>query len=180
MKKKNKSNNMFESKELKRVNYANQDYNKIITFIILVVILCACLGGLFYFNGKYVSKDEFQNETTTTTEVSFDSTTIIVDEMFKIADKEYYVLAYDKKDKTETTLYGGFSKSFDKENVELYVVDLSDKMNSKYYDKKTKTNVAPTKASEVMFSGSTLLTFKDGKVTSCLTDKDAIYNKLMK
>lgn len=177
MNKNKKNDNKFISKEIKKTSYMNEDYKKAISFIIVLIIILGLIALLFFLNGKYVTKDEFQNTTTTTTAPSYDETVITVDKMFKMSDSEYMVMLYDKTVKESSVLYDGLVNSYSGE-VNLYSVDLSKKMNSKYYDTKGKENTKPTKASEVMITKPTLIVIKKGKVTSYITNTDDIVKKL--
>jgi len=178
MKKKNKSTNRFESKELKKSSYMNEDMKKVITFIVVLIVVMAFILLLFFLNGKYVTKDEFQTSTTTTTTVvSYDETIITVDELFSQNEKEYMVLLYDGDDELTNFLYSGLITSYSGDTT-LYSIDLANKMNANHYDKSGEANKNPKTSDDVMVTGPTLITIKKGKVTSYITDKDEIKDKL--
>ena len=70
-----KNKQKFYSKEIKRNKQMNDDYKKFLAFIIVSVVVLGLLGVLYLLNGKYVTKDLFQDDSkTTTTEVSYDPT----------------------------------------------------------------------------------------------------------
>ena len=176
--KKKSSEVKFVSKELKKVSNASDDYKKFVNLIIVLVVMAVLFGGLFYFNGKFVSKDEFQGKTTTTTtEVSFDASLLTVDNMFKVSDKDYYVMVYESSDKLNGAFYGSLVTSY-KGNEKLYSIDLQSAMNKKYYNKDGKENTNPTKASDVSFTRPALIHIKNGKVVSFETNKTKIIEKL--
>lgn len=178
-KNKNKSNNRFESKELKKSKYMNEDTKKVIAFIVVLIVVVVFIVLLYFLNGKYVTKDEFQTTTTTTTTTAtYDETIITVDEIFSQSDKEYMVLLYDADDDLTNFLYSGLITSYSGD-ITLYSIDLSNKMNSSHYDKEGEENTSPKTSNDVLVTGATLITIKKGKVTSYITDKDEIKDKLM-
>ena len=174
-KQKNNKDVTFVTKELKNINYMNDDTRKIITFLVILLVVGLGFGVLFLLQTKVEEKTA---TTTTTTAVTYDETNIIIPDMFRKTDKEFMVLIYDKSDNVENTYYAQKAASYESKTVKLYVANLADGMNAKYYDVKGKANTKPTKADEVVITKSTLITFKDGKVTSYITDKDAILKKL--
>lgn len=88
------------------------------------------------------------------------------------------VLLYDKSSDVENVLYNGLVGSYDNERVELYTVDLSSAMNKKYFNKDGEENKSPSKASDLVITKTTLITINKGKVTSYITEKDKIVEKL--
>ena len=143
-------------------------YNVVIP--IITSVLGGLIGGLFLLNGKYVTKDLFQGDvTTTTTEVSYDSTLLTVSTLFDVKDSEYYVMLYDTSEETAFK-YDNLVLGFKEVDIKLYSVDMSNAMNKKYYDINGKENVSPTKSSEIMITRPTLLHIKKGKVVDYITD----------
>lgn len=177
MKKKDKKK--FYSTEIKRNKTMNDDYKRAITFIVVLLIVCGAIGLLFLLNGKYVTKDMFQKTTTApTTEVSYDHTLLTVSNLFDVSDSEYYVMLYDNSDETKAFLYSNLVVGFKEVDIPLYSVDMSNAMNSKYYDVKGTENTKPTKSSEVMITRPTLMHIKKGKVVNYITDLDTIVQYL--
>lgn len=174
---KKKNEIKFQTREIKKRRNINDDYKVVIAFLVVLVIIAGLVALLFYFNGKFVSKDLFQKSSTTTTTAKYDETLLTIDSMFKVTDKEYYVLLFDSKEET-SFLYSNLKTSYEDENVGLYMVDLGSKMNKKYYDPSGKENTSPKKASEVLIVRPTLIKFKNGKITSYITEKEEIVKKL--
>lgn len=171
---------VFYTQELKKSKTINEDTVKIITFIIVLIVVLALLGGLFYLNGKYVTKDiDKTTTTTTTTEAVYDDTKLTVNTMFDVSKKDtYYVLAYDSTDELVGQYLYSNASTANIENIKVYTLDLNNAMNQKYYDSTKEPNTKPTKPSEVSFKTNTLLVFKKGKVVEFITDQDAITKKL--
>lgn len=183
VKKKNKNTQdngeiKFYSKEMKKESESTNNIKLIMGFIILVAVISLLVYLLFYINGKYVTKDKYQTETTTTTTTAiYDNTKTTVSEMFKIKDKNYYVLAYDPDDEINGSYYRQLVNQY-KGDISVYTLDYTISMNSKYYDSNGTENTSPKSASDVMLTRPTLLIFKSGKVTDYITDKDTIVKTL--
>lgn len=178
MKKKN-SDNRFQSKEIKRNKSINEDYKKVIGFLVVLVIIFLLLGLVYFLNGKFVTKDHFQDSSATTTSPKFDSSVILLDDMLKQGKSEYMVMIYDTKDENQDILYADLVAGYDDELVSLYTVDLSSAMNKKYYNKEGKENTKPTKISDIVITKPTLIVVKKGKISSYITDYDKISKKLL-
>ncbi len=177
MKKKNNNTSRFQSKQIKINGGLNEDYKKVISFFIVLAIILGAVFLLYYFNGQFVTKD-LKNKETTTTTAKYDSSVIVVDDIFKQGNGEYMVLLYDKASNVESVLYNGLVASYDNEKVNLYTVDLSSALNKRYYNKDGEENKKPTKASDLVITKATLITIKKGKVTSYITEKDKIVEKI--
>lgn len=179
MKKKNKNTSRFQSTPIQINGGLNEDYKKVISFFIVLLVIVVAVLLLYFLNGQYVTKDFKEKETTTTT-AKYDASVITAADLFKQGKNEYMVLLYDTSDNVEDVLYGSLVGMYDDEKVKLYTVDLASALNKKYYNKDGEENKAPTKASELVITKTTLITINKGKVTSYITDKDKIVEKLTK
>ena len=176
-----KNKQKFYSKEIKKNRELNDDYKRVVTFIVVLLVIGLCIAVLFLLNGKYVTKDLFQDKTTTTTtEVSYDSSLLTVSTLFSVNDSEYLVLLYDKSNKNTGFLYDDLVLGFVEDKVSLYSVDMSNQMNKKYYDINGEANKKPTKSSEVLITGPTLMHIKKKKIVEYITDRDEIISTLDK
>ncbi|MCH5166632.1 MAG: hypothetical protein J1F35_01945 [Erysipelotrichales bacterium] len=180
MKKKNKQTEIkrFESTEIKQSAFINEDYKTFKTFIIVLIIVLTLLGLLFFFNAKLVTKDMFNDETTTTAPVSYIDTTILADHILGTNNPHYMVLLYDTEDKTSNILYDSLFNNYSGDE-DLYAVDLANKMNASHYDKNQENeNKSPKTNEEIVVSGPTLLVVKENKVVEYITDAKKIQEKL--
>lgn len=168
---------MKKEKLIKQQKIVNEDYQKIKGLLIATIVVLVLIGGLFYINAKFVTKDLFQKDNTTTTEATYDKTLLTVNTMFKVNDKEYLVLAYDKNDQITKDTYNNLVLSYQADKVNLYSINLADQMNKKYYDLTKEQSLENNK---INFNKATLLTIKDGKITSSITDMEKIIDKLSK
>ena len=165
----------FKTETLRKEESADEDFKKIIAFLVFILIIGLCVGGLYFFNAKYVTKDSFQEEsTTTTTEVSYNRNLINVSDIFGMdSKKDYNVLLYDKKDKMQEEFYKSVaSRTYG--DTPLYTVDLSLASNKAYYDPKGEENTKPTKTEEIKITRPTLIKFKKGKVVGYITSQEEI------
>ena len=170
----------FETKPLKNTS-VDHNNSAVVTFIIALIVICVLVGGLYFVNAKYVTKDKYQTTTTTTTtEPSFDATVILGDDALSQSDKEYMVLFFDKKSK-EGSYYASLASGY-KKDTKLYSVDLSNKMNAEYIStSEVKFDLMPTTLDglkKVKTSSPTLITVKKGKIVDFVTDIQTIYSKL--
>jgi hypothetical protein len=165
----------FKTETLKKEASSDEDFKKIIAFLVFVLIIGLCIGGLYFFNAKYVTKDSFQEEsTTTTTEVSYNKNLINVSDIFGMdSKKDYNVLLYDKKDKMQEEFYKSVAaRTYG--DTPLYTVDLSLASNKAYYDPNGEENTKPTKVEEIKITRPTLIKFKKGKVVGYYTSQEDI------
>lgn len=170
----------FDSVELKKQDAIADDYKKVVTFVIILVIMALLFGGLYYFNAKFVTKDEFQNkEDETTTTVKLDTSLILADDIFNIKDDNYLVMLYDASDETSAFLYENAVTGY-KGDLSVYKVDLSSAMNKSHYNKDGVENTNPNNANELSVTRNTLIEIKKGKVVNYITDRDSIIKKLSK
>ena len=164
----------FETTVMKKETNVDEDYKKIVVFLVFIIIIGLAIGGLYVFNAKYVTKDNFQEEeTTTTTTVAFSKYNINVNDVFKIDSKEYNVLFYDKKDDIQNQFYSSVS-SRTYGDIPLYTVDMSIASNKPYYNKDGKENTNPSKYDEIVITRPTLIKFKKGKVVGYITSQEDI------
>ena len=178
--KKNKQKEVkrFESTEIKQSAFINEDYKTFKTFIIVLIIVITLLGLLFLFNGKLVTKDMFNDETTTTAPISYIDTTILADNILGTNNPHYMVLLYDTQDKTSNMLYDTLFNSYNGDE-DLYAVDLANKMNAAHYNKNQENeNRSPKTNEEIVVSGPTLLVINENKVVEYITDAEKIKEKL--
>lgn len=166
----------FETKEIKKSKYMNDDVSKIISFIIVLVIVGLFIGTLFFINGKYVTKDEFQDNKTTES-VTIDQKLVTLDGIFKVSKNEYYVLAYSLKNTKVGSTLTSLKNSY---SGDIYVANLDETVNKGHYDttKEEKVNVKDVK--ELNLTKPTLIKIKDKKIVSYTTDIDEMINLLSK
>ena len=170
----------FETTQLKNTS-VDHNNSAVVTFIIALIVIGVLVGGLYFVNAKFVTKDRYQAETTTTTsEPSYDATVILADDSLNQKEKEYMVLFFDKSTK-EGSYYSSLASGY-KKDTKLYSVDLSNKMNAEYIaTSEVKYDIMPTTLDglkKVKTASPTLIYVKKGKITNYITDINMIYSKL--
>lgn len=178
MKKKKTNELNFESKEIKKNRQVNDDYKMVIGFVVMLVIIAFITILLYFFNGKYVTKDLI-NEKPTTTQATYDDTKITVADIFKIKKDNYYVLLYNTEDDI-SFLYSNLSASYTNKKVPLYTIDMANALNKKYYNIDGKENKNVTKYEDLVITKPTLIEIKNKKIVSYKSNKDDIVNILSK
>ena len=167
MKKINKNKNSGDT------NFRTSFFKVIKMFIVVIVIF-----GLFYLLTIYLLNKP-SNSTSTSNATKVDTTIsykeILAGSSFDI-DGEYLVIYYDQSDEElKSTITSLISTYEDKENHKnVYTVDMSSALNSKYLGDLSNTN--PSSINDLKINGSTMIIFKDGKVDKYIEGKDDITN----
>src|SRR5574344_1927444 len=115
----------------------NNEDDKIIKRFIIILVIIILVAILIYAITKYAVKKDTTSSTSneTTNEVSVDNSVAIIGTMLKKSASEYYVLIYSKTS-TDASTYTQLVTNYKKESsaLPIYTVDLSNALNSKYYD----------------------------------------------
>lgn len=165
-KKNNKGNN-------RKVRKIETEENKIVKrFLIILLVVIACIGIVYLLTKLIVDKDEAKTDTKTTETFDYDKT--ILGSAFNRPYEEYYIIAYKGTDEEAVNLSNSINTYLTKENhTKIYYADLDDYMNKKFYDEEN-VNKNATKASELKVGKYNLIKFKDGQITEFITDIDSI------
>lgn len=170
MKKETKS---FETKEIKKSKYMNDDVKKVISFLVVLLIVALFIGLLFFINGKYVTKDEFQNSTTNA--VSINTKLITLDDILKSEKSEYYVLAYNAEDTKSASIYSSLVSST---KSDIFYVNLDEAINKNHYNVAGEEKVSVKDVKDLMLTKPTLIKVKSKKIVSYTTNIDEIIKEL--
>ena len=139
--------------------------------IIIIVVAAILLVGMYFLTTLILSKDT-EEEKVTENAIQYDE--ILAGESFN-QDGEYYVIYYDSSDSYSSISSLISSYQLNNKDTKLYSVDLSNGMNKKYI---TDGDVVTSSASSLKVKDTTLLKFKNGKVTDTITDITKITNFL--
>jgi len=160
------------------MNYMEED-KAVRNFIIIFIIVLLFVVGIYFFT-VFVNKDNEtkSDETNTTEEVQIDSTKVIVGTMLQKSDDDYYVILY-KSDDAKASEYASLASVYKtgKNALPIYTVDLSDGLNSKFYDKE-HTNYSSDNVNDLRFGDITLLRVKDNKIVKSIDSIDSIKKEL--
>ncbi len=153
-----------------------EEVKKAITLLIVVLII---LGAVYVVTEmmKDNSKTSNKTKTTTTTKSSVNldakySNMIILSKVFSMPESEYKVLFYSNKN-----IKDSLSKSIElydsnEDNIKLYKVNYDESINKSVLQ--NEDNKSATKADELKVKGVTLITIKEGTITSYITNYDDI------
>lgn len=167
-----------ENKKVKKnkVKIQTAEQLEIRNFLIVILVVLLCVGGIYLATRLFVTKDLGKNNDNQTQEETVSGTinyeTAIMGTILNKADKEYYVAIYDQSDKGKyfadmLTLMFAYAE---KENsLPVYTVDLANKLNADYYDPEN-VNVKATSVKDMKVGDITLLRVKKGKITKYIVD----------
>ena len=170
-----KETRKFETKEIKKSKYMNDDVKKVISFLVVLLIVALFIGLLFFINGKYVTKDEFQDSTTNA--VSINAKLIVLDDILKSEKTEYYVLAYNVEDTKSASVYSSLVSST---KSDIFYVNLDETINKNHYDVAGEEKVNVKDVKDLMLTKPTLIKVKNKKIVSYTTNIDEIIKELSK
>lgn len=147
--------------------------------LLLITIFVLLFLGLFYLLTVVILDDKTETkkeEESAEVEIQFDE--ILLGSSFSIKDKEYLVLYYEFENEDVNTDLDSLVSSYRMSNEDpyLYVVNMSDALNSGFISDKSKIDV--TKASELKINGPTLIRFEDGKIDDYIEGIDDITDEL--
>ena len=173
-------NENVTEKDLKRImKKANQstEQEEIKKFIIIFIIVSIIVIGAYFFTKKFVKKPTTTQDTQKQ-EVTFDYSKIILGELLNRPYDEYYVLVCNSKD-PKYNYYSGLIQAYSKnENaLKVYISDLDDSMNEKFYNK-NESNPEAKSVSELKVKDLTLIKVKKGAIKKYIEDEDGIKKEL--
>ena len=160
-------------KIIKRTN-RTEEQKEIKKFLIILFFVIVIVLG-FYFFTKDVVKKETSNKKA---QVTFNYDKTIMGALFNRPYDEYYALIFNSED-VKANYYGSLFSSYKSKEgaIKIYMVDLSDSMNDKFYNKK-KSNPNAKTLDDLKVSDLTLLKIKDKKITKFIETEDEIKSEL--
>lgn len=156
------------------MNYMEED-KAVRNFIIIFIIVLLLVVGIYFFT-VFINKDsETKNdETNASTEVKIDYEKAIVGTMLQANNADYYVILY-KSDDTKSSEYQSLVSKYktNKDAKTVLTVDLSNALNSKYYDK-DNTNYSSDNINDLRFGDITVLEVKNNKIVKSFDSVEKI------
>ncbi len=156
------------------MNYMEED-KAVRNFIIIFIIVLLLVVGIYFFT-VFINKDsETKNdETNASTEVKIDYEKAIVGTMLQANNADYYVILY-KSDDTKSSEYQSLVSKYktNKDAKTVLTVDLSNALNSKYYDK-DNTNYYSDNINDLRFGDITVLEVKNNKIVKSFDSVEKI------
>ena len=160
------------------MNYMEED-KAVRNFIIIFVIVLLLVVGIYFFT-LFINKDNENktDDTNTTTDVSIDYDKAIVGTMLQANNADYYVILYKSDDDKAMEYQSVVSKyKTNKDAKTILTVDLSEGMNSKYYDK-DNINLSSNNVNDLRFGDITLIQVKKNKIVKSFDTIDKIKKEL--
>ena len=175
-----KKKEVVKNKKVKnKVNYRTSEQDEMIKFIIVILVVLLCVGGIYLFTRAFDTKDLFKEENKTS-EVVQEGTVnydvAIMGQLLNRPYKQYYAVIYDSTGDYSydmISLVNSYLKL--KEHKHVYTIDLSNELNKSYYDAE-HVNTKATKVSEMKVGDITLVKVKNGKIDKYIVD----YTKMEK
>ena len=128
----------------------------------------------FYLLTLYITNKNTDKEEDTPKTVTVSNEKILVGSILS-KKGEYLVLCYDFNNEADT--YDNLFTTAKSTGTNIYKVDLSSAFNKKYVTD-GESNKNPTKASEFLINGATLIKVNDNKVVDYIEGYDSINNYL--
>lgn len=150
--------------------------NNEITNLTKIILVVTGIFLAFYLITYLVTKNSATKDTDTETKaatIQYDE--ILLSNLLKQNNSEYYVLAYDADDvyydayNTSLTAYSSTTGA-----LRVYKSIISNGFNKTYYDAKADSNTNVSSIEELKLNASTLFKIKDGKVEQSYVGHDAI------
>lgn len=165
-------------KTMKNVNGSSDTDTDIFRFLIILVIICALVIGLYFFSKALVNKRN-NNETDNNTNVTIDYDLATVGTIFNRPYSEYYVMVYDGTDDDAMYYSALITKYKKKENaLKIYYCDLNNELNKEYKSQSELGNKNAVGVSDLAFGKVTLIKITNGSITNYIEDIEKIKNIL--
>ncbi|MBQ8659791.1 MAG: hypothetical protein IJ475_03030 [Bacilli bacterium] len=175
--KKDKTSKAVKKSNIKKnkINYVTtEETNELKKFLIVIVVVLLCVGGIYLVTRAFVTKDLFKDEEPTTEEVTpvvpnYDIA--IMGTMLNRPEDTYYVVIYNTVEGDYVADMSALVSSYNAKDghKHIYTVDLSDYMNQSYYDPEN-VNVKAKTLEEVKVGDITLIKVKKGKIDKYIVD----------
>ena len=157
-----------------------QEVKSAIVTVICVGLIIAVvyLSTAYFLTGEIGNKSKVTKKTTESysgLSLNYENM-IIAGKVFDMKESSYMVIFFSQ-DKINDELKSTLSSydSLEKE-TKLYKVNIDEAINK--YVKSDEQNDSATNSSELKINKTTLITIKNGKITSYITDNDTIINTL--
>lgn len=178
---KKKEKEVVKSKKVNKnkVTYRTSEQDEMIKFVIVILVVLLCVGGIYLFTRAFVTKDLFKDDTNTAETVkegTVNYDVAIMGQLLNRPYKQYYAVIYDSTGDYAYDMYSLVtSYTALKEHKHIYTIDLSNELNKAYYDVENVNTKAKTVA-EMKVGDITLVKVKDGKIEKIIVD----YAKMQK
>ena len=168
-----------EKKKIEQVDsgFDSNVWHYITVISIVVIFICLFYLLTLYITSKNGNNDSKKDDTeATVSEISYSD--IMVGRSFSISEGDYFVIYYDKSDEDISSDCSGIVSSYSatEDSLDLYTVDMSNGLNKSYSGEESNKN--PTKASDIVINGPTLIKFSGNEVVDYIEGVDNIKSYL--
>lgn len=151
------------------------------SFLIVVLVVIVCVGGVYLITRAFVTKDLFKDEEETKEvvegKVNYD--VAIIGQLLNMPEKEYYAVIYDAKEGEHISEMSSLVYNYNalEKHSHVYTIDLSNKLNADYYDPEN-VNIEAKSVNDLHLGDTTLIKVKDGKIVKYITELDKMKKEL--
>ena len=145
-------------KKIKKVEYSdNSEISKLIKLIVIVTLIVL----VFYGITAILNNDEEEDTQDQSATIQYDE--ILIGNVLKQPNEEYYVMIYDDED-YDTSLYSTYLDLYKQkdEAIRIYTSQLNNPLNQNF--KAEESNLDISDISDLKIQSSTLLKINDGKI----------------
>ncbi len=166
------------NKKKEKVVVENNEFTNLIKIVIIVTAIFLAFYLITYLVAKNKANKK-QDTDKDTAEVSIQYDEILISNLLKQKNSEYYVLAYDAKDVYYDT-YNTYLTTYTGKNdtLRVYKSILTNGFNKSYYDADAESKTDISSIDELKLNSSTLIRVKDGKIDAVYEGHDAIVTQL--
>lgn len=150
---------------------------------IIIALTVICFLGLFYLLTIYITNKHSDkpstDENTESSETAINYDKIMLGKSFSMNSNDYLVVFYDTSNSEISGVYDNLINQYKAkpEHLSIYYVDMNNSLNKKYSTTE-ESNKAPTKASELLINGPTMIRVTDGNLAEYIEGEEAITNYL--
>ena len=145
-------------KKIKKVEYSdNSEISKLIKLIVIVTLIVLAFYGIT----AILNNDEEEETQDQSATIQYDE--ILIGNVLKQPNEEYYVMIYDDED-YDTSLYSTYLDLYKQkdEAIRIYTSQLNNPLNQNF--KAEESNLDISDISDLKIQSSTLLKINDGKI----------------
>lgn len=172
-----KMENTDKNKKIKeKLLVENNEFTNLIKIVLIVTGIFLAFYLLTYL---ITSNSENKKDDKDETEVTIQYDEILMSNLLKQSNSEYYVLAYDAED-VYYDAYNTYLTSYSSKTnaLRVYTSILSIGFNKPYYDADSESKTDVSSIEELKLNSSSLIKVKDGKIESVYQGHDAIISQL--
>lgn len=161
------------NKKIRKVSSLSDEAIEIRNFIIILLGIIIVVLAVYGISKLFVKENTDTTDDDVAGVINYDVVT--VGTMLNKPDKDYYVIAYDSES-PKAVLYASIVNLYlaKEKSLNVYYLDLGNKLNSNYISKDGKTNPKAKKIEDLLLGDLTLIKVKNSKITKYIEELDTI------